>query len=480
MEDIRVMFIVLMLAYVAFTIFFGLRRARALDCGSVGDWFCAQKRITWVGVGLSMSAAWLDMATVFLNTGGAYSVGISAIWFLAGPELICFLLLGLIFARRIRQIPLLSQPEMLEKRYSPALRPLYSFIWVISLAGYAALSFFVFQMTFNYFFGLAPFTSAIIVLGIVLGYQLLGGFLAVIFADYVQAILVFVATLALVIFSVNAAGGISTITSSVPANFLHPFGIGTGTVGVIMLSLLPAFLVEPTAWQRIVSAKTDREASKGMLFAFAIFFPICIFTLLAGLASHILFPTWELSTDLIAYQMAISFFNPVVSAVVITGIVAALISSFSSFTNAANLSLSYDLIPDLYRRIKKQPFPEDKYRPLSRVGLVIIGIMAAFFAVQFSSLLEIVLFAGTIAGAGIFWPVMSMLYWKRANTQGAVASFVLGSGVAIVWYALGSPMGIAPILIGFPLSFAAMLVGTLAFPPPKKEQLALFFSEEEA
>lgn len=478
MDLTLVLFTVLMVLYVGVTIYFGLHQSKKYDEGTVEDWFVASNKITWVGVGLTMSAAWLDMATVFLNTGGGYSVGLSAFWYLAGAEMITFLILGLGFGKKIRSIPLMSQPEMLEKRFSPALRPLYSAIWILSLSGYAALSFFVFQETFKYFFGLSAFVSALICLGIVLGYQLFGGFIAVVFADYIQGGLVLVGTTILGIFAIRAAGGLNSVVSAVPSHYLSFVGIGVKEVLLLILSLVPAFLVEPTAWMRVRSGKTDADASKGMLFAFVIYIPVCIFTLLAGLAAFSLYASWDKSTDLIAIQMARDFFHPVVTALVLLGIMAALISSFSAFMSAANLNLSYDLIPDLYRRIKKKPFPEDKYRVVSKWGLVLIGVLASYIAVSMPSLLDILLFSGTIAGAGIFWPVMAMFFWKRATTAGAFVSFVLGSGSAILWYVLQSPMGLEPIMVGFPLSFVSLLVVSLLTPPSSKQQTEMFFPGE--
>lgn len=473
------LFIVLMIAYVVVTIAYSSKQARKHDDGTLEDWFIAGRKMTFIGVGLSMSAAWLDMATVFLNTGGAYGVGISAIWYLAGAEMIVFLILGFGLGKRIRRIPMISQPEMLEKRYSPIIRPLYSIIWIVSLSGYAALSFFVFQETFMHFFGLSPIISALICLGIVLGYQLIGGFTSVIYADYIQAGLVILGTTVLGIASVNSAGGISNIVAQVPTGFLNPIGIGIGEVGLLLISLVPAFLVEPTAWGRIASAKNEKEMKKGMILSFLVYIPVCVFTLIAGLAAYTLYASWTQSPDLIAIQMAQDFFSPVMSAVVLVGIMAALISSFSAFMFAANMTLTYDFIPDVYRRITGKIIAESNYRKLNRMGLVVIGLLASYIAVKMPSLLDILLFSGSIAGSGIFFPVMAMFFWKRATHQGALWSFLLGSGVTIIWYVIGSPYGIAPVFMGMPLSFIALVVISLATDAPTAEQLEGFYLEEE-
>ncbi len=475
MSTTMVLFVVLMILYVGGTIIFSSIQARKTDEGTLEDWFIAGRKMTFVGVGLTMAAAWLDMATVFLNTGGAYGVGISAIWYLAGAEMIVFLLLGFWLGKRIRRIPMISQPEMLEKRYSPIIRPLYSIIWIISLSGYAALSFYVFQETFAHFFGFGPITSAVICLAIVLGYQMVGGFTSVVYADYIQAGLVIVGTAVLGIFAASSAGGVSNVIAQVPADFLNPIGIGGGAVLVLLISLVPAFLVEPTAWARVASAKSDKDMTKGMTLSFLIYIPVCAFTLFAGLAAYTLYPTWTQSPDLIAVQMAQDFFSPVVSALVLVGIMAALISSFSAFMFAANMTLTYDFIPDIYRRVTGKIIPESSYRNLNRAGLVVIGVLASFIAVQMPSLLDILLFSGSIAGSGIFFPVMAMFFWKRATHQGALWSFILGSGLTIIWYIMGSPYGVAPILVGMPLSLISLVIISFMTKEPTAEQLEGFY-----
>lgn len=476
MDVTMILFVVLMILYVGITIFWGLYNAKKTDTGTVKDWFIAGGKITFVGVGLTMAAAWLDMATVFLNTGGGHDVGLSAFWYLAGAEMIAFAIFGLWLGKKIRSQSMISQGEMLEKRFATIIRPLYALIWVISLSGYAGLSFFVFQETFMHFFGLPPVVSALICLGIVLGYQLVGGFIAVVYADYIQCTLIIIGTAILCWFAVKGAGGFNEVVNAVPSNFLSPFGIGWKEIGLLLLSLVPAFLVEPTGWMRLSSAKSDKEASKGMGLAFLIYIPVCAFTLIAGLATVVLYPVWTKSPDLIAIQMCQDFFPPVISAIVLVAIIAALISSFSAFMFAANLSLSYDFIPDIYKRVTGKVFPEDKYRIVSKIGLVAIGALASYIAIAMPSLLDILLFSGTIAGSGIFWPVMAMFFWKRATTQGALASFVLGSGTAILWYILGQPFGIDPIVIAFPLSFLALVIGSYATPAPSEEQLEGFYS----
>jgi len=55
---------------------------------------------------------------------------------------------------------------------------------------------------------------------------------------------------------------------------------------------------------------------------------------------------------------------------------------------------------------------------------------------------------------GAFWPLVAGLYWKRATTQGAVFSIVLG--LATWLFFLGTPAGKA-----FPAQLAGLLAGAV-------------------
>jgi Na+/proline symporter len=67
------LFIILIVAYLLVTFIFGIKKARAQDTGTVKDWFAAGGKVAWVAVGFTIAAAWLDMATIFLNSGEGYT-----------------------------------------------------------------------------------------------------------------------------------------------------------------------------------------------------------------------------------------------------------------------------------------------------------------------------------------------------------------------------------------------------------------------
>ena len=98
-----------------------------------------------------------------------------------------------------------------------------------------------------------------------------------------------------------------------------------------------------------------------------------------------------------------------------------------------------------------------------RIILVTFTAGALLFAVNSkSTMYEMVQNAYNVTLAGAFVPLVAGAYWKRANTQGALLSIVLGIGT---WLLAGqvAPDALVPAnLLGLLASFIGMVLGTLA------------------
>jgi len=68
---------------------------------------------------------------------------------------------------------------------------------------------------------------------------------------------------------------------------------------------------------------------------------------------------------------------------------------------------------------------------------------------------------------GAFIPLVMGLYWKRANTQGALCSVIGGLGSWLLMEAFGSESIWPPQLVGLLVAFLGMILGSL-LPAPQK------------
>jgi Na+/proline symporter len=64
--------------------------------------------------------------------------------------------------------------------------------------------------------------------------------------------------------------------------------------------------------------------------------------------------------------------------------------------------------------------------------------------------------------AGAFIPLLAGAYWRRASTQGALFSIVLGIGTWLTANTVAPEALVPPNLVGFFASIIGMLLGSLA------------------
>ncbi|MDH5409903.1 MAG: cation acetate symporter, partial [Alphaproteobacteria bacterium] len=116
---------------------------------------------------------------------------------------------------------------------------------------------------------------------------------------------------------------------------------------------------------------------------------------------------------------------------------------------------------------------------VARILLIILGAAGAFVAsLKLTSILGAVAWAFDFAASGLFFPLVLGVWWKRANTQGAIAGMALGflAGTAylvnIQWLGGEVWFGIDHLrfaIIGMPVSLIAMVVVSLMTPEPDAE-----------
>jgi Na+/proline symporter len=97
-----------------------------------------------------------------------------------------------------------------------------------------------------------------------------------------------------------------------------------------------------------------------------------------------------------------------------------------------------------------------------RIIVVTFGVLVLWFALNSeASIFKMVENAYKITLVAAFVPLAFGLYWKRASTQGALLSIVLGLGTWLLMEALQPSEIWPPQLAGLLLSVCGMLLGSL-------------------
>ena len=162
----------------------------------------------------------------------------------------------------------------------------------------------------------------------------------------------------------------------------------------------------------------------------------------------------------------------IVAGIVLSGILAATMSTADSQLLAASSSISHNLLGGFFR----VNISEKAAMQAARVSVLAISVIAAFIARDpNSSVFGIVSFAWAGFGAAFGPVVLTALFWRRSNKQGALAGMIVGGVMVFVWKYLIRPMGgiwgIYELLPAFLLALAAIIIVSLATQAPEQAVL---------
>lgn len=333
----------------------------------------------------------------------------------------------------------------------------------------------------------------------VLLYTLLGGFLAESASDFVQAIVMVIALVIVLVLGVAEAGGVGAVldnAKSIPG-FLDFFGIASPvTVDKVQQAVggVPQFgeagkyglltIISTLSWGlgyfgmpqvllRFMAIRSERELPRSRRIATV----WCVISLFAavviGLTGRALFPaalTTSASAENIFINMSTSLLPALLAGCVMSGILAATMSSSDSYLLIASSALA----KNLYKGIFKKNADDKKVLLVSKITLILIAVVAVIIALDENSVIfTLVSFAWAGFGA-TFGPLMLFsLFWKRTNRAGAIAGMLSGGITVFIWKLLLKPIGgifgIYELFPAFVISCIFIVVISLATKAPSKE-----------
>src|SRR5512137_2424382 len=211
--DAYSLFLVFLAIYIAVLLAIGLYFSGRQK--SVTDFWLAGRELGSWTIGFSAASAWITASALLLATGLFLLIGVGSIWIWVFPNIAGLAIIAMI-SGRIKNIPALTQPELMEIRYGPMIRAPVAVAITIMMILFSVTDFIGFKLVLGTFFGIEPFFAVAIMAASVAFYVSVGGFRAVVWTDLLQYVLlaglaVYVAILSL---DLTAARDISIIAAS--------------------------------------------------------------------------------------------------------------------------------------------------------------------------------------------------------------------------------------------------------------------------
>jgi SSS family solute:Na+ symporter len=497
------LFLILLAVYLAGLIGIGWYFTKKQN--TVTDFWLAGRRIGTIGVGFSSAASWLTAGGLLAVIAFFMLQGMGSIWGFVAPNILALLIIA-IFVKKIKNLPAITQAELLEQRYSAAIRAPIGIIITIVMILFAVADIKGFALVLEIFYGFDPLYAALIVALAVSVYVTLGGLSAVVWTDVVQFLFLSVFTIVIAIVAVGAATGgavdapanAGELFSNVSSGWWNPLSIGIPMVLIFLFAIVPGWITEQDPWQKVWAARDSKSARNGMLLGsllITIVFAGCavIAIALSSIYPEIPaagFPMGMAQAEPALLVFVLENFSQLVIALSAIGLAAAAMSCTDTFATSGASCVSRDI----YQRFIKPDATMKQMLAVNRLSVLFIVLAATVGSFFITSILEAIHIATYIASASYFFPLMGGLYWKRATKEGAMAGLIVGAVVQIslIVYDIYMTAPMAPaylqtvhpvlmnhgVIAGMGLSAVAFFGVSLLTKPSSAVNLAPFFKEE--
>lgn len=305
------------------------------------------------------------------------------------------------------------------------------FTFYVSSGLVAGGVFFESSFGYNYHLGL------LVVGGVIVLYTLFGCFLAVSYTDFVQGTIMFLALVSVPIIGVFVTGGIGetieTIKSFDP-NLLSLTATATATGVISSLAWGLGYFGQPHIIVRFMAIKSAKEIKQARRIGIG----WMILTLAGAAATALVGVAYFqkhadvklIDSEAVFIQMGQILFHPFIAGILLSAVLAAIMSTVSSQL----IVTSSALVEDIYKAIFKSDADQKTYIFLGRIAVLVIAIIAGIFAWEKSdTILNLVAFAWAGFGAAFGPTVLLSLYWRKFTSQGALSGMIIGAITVFVW-----------------------------------------------
>jgi len=390
---------------------------------SVEGYFLANRSLSFVALAITFIASWWGAGSAIETADHSYQNGISAFWIYGMPVLFSTGLL-FVFARAIRKVGSITQPQLLEERYGKAPALMLSVLIFLFMTITAASQIVGIGIFFEKFLHLDYKLSAIIGTAIVLLYSFFGGFKAVVRTDIIQFVFLLSASILVFGYAYYYSGGVSAIdniakTKQLTHYFSFNYQLSNNIVYIITFG--SAWMIQANVWQRISAARSPQDARKMIGLSFLVYIPLYLMVTFTGMLALGLFE--EMPQGGVISGIINNYMPPLLGALIFVGICSAIMSTMDSLINTGAMVLCVDIYKNKFKPNAKQ----DQLVIIGKLGTIVVTFIALLIGLEIRSILKVSWLAADLLSTGAFVPLILGFIWKRGTTIGAMSSMVFGT-----------------------------------------------------
>jgi SSS family solute:Na+ symporter/sodium/pantothenate symporter len=296
-----------------------------------------------------------------------------------------------------------------------------------------------------YYLGLALFAI------IVVGYTVIGGFLAAVWTDLFQSVLMFLGIVLLLPLAIASAGGMEQATLTAVRHADARFAWGPGyapdgrsfhTVGLAIsffFVYIFAGLGSPAGMVRVMATRSAATVRRAVVmlgvYNLGIYLPLVVISICA----RAVIPRLSAPDEVIP-RLAFGTTQGLRGGSLLAGLIlAAPFGAVMATVSAYLVVISSGMVRDVYQRVFRPHAGDAELKRLSHLAMAVVGAIAVAANVKPVAYLQaIVVFSSTSAAATFVVPALMMAYWRRATTAGAIASMLSGTAAMLALFCAGT------------------------------------------
>lgn len=416
--------------------------------------------VTALSAGASDMSGWMLLGL----PGALYFSGICNIWIAIGLTIGAWCNYKFL-AKRLRIYTEVADdsvtiPDFLENRFkdkTKVLRIVSGILILIFYTLYVSSGIIAGGKTFVSFFGLSFELGAIVTLLIVVFYTFFGGFKAVCITDAFQGALMFVV---LIIIPLGAFFALDLSNSSFFAEIskyshmqnkdhLNLFANQTffGILGLLSWGL--GYFGQPHIIVRFMAIRSSKELDLARNIGILWMSLGLIGAILSGLIGFVYFHQQGIAlndAETVFLELGKALFNPFILGVIISAVLAAIMSTISSQLLVSASSVTKDFIFAFYQK----EVSEKTQTIVGRIAVVLVALVATVFAFSSSdTVLGVVGNAWAGFGASFGAVLLFSLYSKKMTALSALLGMISGGVSVICWIVFGLNSLVYELLPGF-------------------------------
>lgn len=460
------MLIWFVILYLLISIGIGLYAATRVH--NTRDYVVAGRHLPLYIVTATVFATWFGSETVLGISAKFVKDGLRGIVEDPFGSSMCLILVGLFFAAKLYKMNLLTIGDYYRQRYNRLVEVLTSIAIIVSYLGWVSAQIVALGLVFSFVTQGAVSSHEGMVIGaaIVLVYTLFGGMWSIALTDFFQMIIIVAGMLYLAyLVSTMVPGGVGGVVDHARNAGKFEFWPKLETRDILAfvaawVTMMFGSIPQQDVFQRVMSAKNVKVAVSGSILGGSLYFVFAFVPLFLAYSATLIDPKMvaELihkDSQLILPTLIMNHM-PVFAQVMFFG---ALLSAIMSTASGTLLAPSVTFTENILKGIVGHQ-SDRHFLWTMRLVVVCFAVIVTLFAVNSNaSIYEMVGNAYKVTLVVAFIPLVFGLYWKRANSQGALFSIVLG---VTSWLLLEifNPGGLwPPQLVGLVMSFVGMVIG---------------------